>query len=100
MGATEGRFRKLAEKTIKSSPSEDYVCFFIQENRTLQCYFVRDLPRQQPQEAAVVPDEYEFIVNEEEVPELRGTLHSDNSSVNNGESNLLVGMDVCVYTEV
>ena len=77
-----------------------YVFFLVQFMVLLHCCVFRDLPRQQRQEAAVVPDEYEFIVNEEEVPELRGTLYSNDSSVTNGESNLLVGMDVCVYTEV
>ena len=39
----------------------------------------------------MMPNEYQFVIEEDVVPELQGTLHG-------AHSNLVPGMDVCVYT--
>ena len=41
---------------------------------------------------AVIPDEYEFVTEEVQVPDIQGELYG-------GSSCLLIGMDVCVYSE-
>ena len=41
---------------------------------------------------AVLPNEYEFVVEENVVPQLRGTHYGTHS-------NLVPGMDVCVFTQ-
>ena len=57
------------------------------------CSFISfsELPRQIREPAAVMPNEYQFVIEEDVVPELQGTLHGVHS-------NLVPGMDVCVYT--
>ena len=52
----------------------------------------RSLPKQVPEEIAVIPGEYEFVADENVVPDLSGTFYGPSS-------NLMVGMDCCVYCE-
>ena len=49
------------------------------------------MPKQTPEEAAVVPSEYDFVVEDDIVPEIRGTHVGSHS-------NLVPGMDVCLFT--
>ena len=53
--------------------------------------YFSDLPKQSPEPVATVPSQYEFVVEEAVVPELRGTVYG-------AHTNLVPGMDVCLLT--
>ena len=57
-------------------------------------YYFSEFPKQVAEPVAIVPDEYAFVAEENDVPTISGTLYEDDSS-----SNLMLDMDLCVYTE-
>ena len=59
----------------------------------IHTYF-SELPKQVAEPVTSVPDEYAFVTEENDVPSISGTLYEHESS-----SNLMLEMDLCVYTE-